>query len=108
MGDSDTMTYKIGEWGKARNDFWDAFGISIQPLYDGLMTLVFGCIQIDPCEFDEYLYKVHKDYVEGISMEEIILKHYGQKGLGVFNALIPSEEAMLNERVFKLPETENK
>jgi len=109
MGDRDSMTYKIGDWYKAERDFYEAFGVPIKPLYDGLMTLIFGCIQIDPYKFDEYLYKVHKDYVEGISMKEIILKHYGQDSLNVFEALLPQEDSALNKGFFKLAETvENK
>lgn len=98
------MNYKIGEWSKARKDFCDAFGISIQPFYDGLMTLVFGCIQIDPYKFDDWLYQKHKDYIDGVSMEQIIQRHYGARGRDVLLALLPGADAKLNEELLKKQE----
>jgi hypothetical protein len=85
------MTYKISEWNKAGQDFENTFKIGIRKFYDGLATMVFKYIQINPFVFDDYLYEKHDDYIEGISMQDIVLKHYGEKGLEMLNALLPSE-----------------
>jgi len=96
------MIYKFHESGKAKSDFTDAFGSSASCLlsvfYDGLMSVVFGCIQIDPIKFDDYLYRKHEDYIEGVSMRDIVLKHYGEKGLRVLEALLPPEDGDFNEK----------
>ena len=85
------MIYKISEWHKAGQDFESIFKISIRKFYDGFMTMIFKKIQINPFTFDDYLYEKHNDYIEGISMQDIVLKHYGEKGLQMLNALLPSE-----------------
>ena len=85
--------YKTNEWNKAGLDFQRTFRISIKPFYDGLLTYVFKSIQIDPFKFDEYLHKIHGEYEsDGKSILDIILEKYGESGLNVFNALMPSME----------------
>jgi len=80
--------YKIGEWGKANNDFSEIFGISMRQFYDGQPTVVFQKICIDIFRFDDYLHKLYGDYEDGgDSMETIILKHYGKRGLEIINKL---------------------
>ena len=83
------MSYKIGEWTRARNDFENAFGISIQPFYDGLITLVFKSVKIDPFKFDDFLHKVHGNYEDdGKSMNDIVIEKYGENALKTLNRLI--------------------
>jgi len=98
------MSYRISEWHKAGQDFQSVFKVSIRHFYDGFMTILYGCIQIDPFKFDDYLYKIWNYDGTGKSMQDVILEHYGQKGLDVFLALMPSKEATLNERIFKTAE----
>jgi hypothetical protein len=83
------MSYRIGEWRKAANDFRAAFGASIQPFYDGFATVLAKSIQIDPFEFDDYLHKVHGEYeLQNKSMDDIVLENYGEKALEVLNQLV--------------------
>jgi len=93
--------YKIGiDWAMARNDFYDAFSISIKHFYDGLCTFLFGQIQIDIFKFDEYLHKKYGEYErEGKSLNDIVTEHYGAKGLKVLIALLPSEDTKLSKAV---------
>ena len=81
--------YKIGEWGKAGNDFRTVFKVNITPFYDGLLTLACQHICIDPFKFDDYLHMVYGEYEEqGKSMQDVIIENYGQKGEQLFEKLI--------------------
>jgi len=83
------MSYKIGEWVRARNDFQNAFGISIQPFYDGLMTMLFESITIDILKFDDFLHQKHGNYEDkGKSMNDIVIEHYGENALDVLKRLL--------------------
>jgi len=80
--------YKIGEWSKVRKDFEDAFKCSIQPFYDGLLTVAFKRIVIDIIKFDDYLHQVHGNYEEeNKSMEDIVKEYYGENGFLVLQRL---------------------
>jgi hypothetical protein len=89
---ADENSYKVGrDWGKAAKDFYDAFGIGIKHFYDGELTLLFWRIKINPFAFDEWLYKEHKDYkdyIEGKSMNDIVLEKYGEKALEILGRLL--------------------
>ena len=81
--------YKIGEWGKAQKDFERVFKASIQPFYDGLATLAFKKVCIDPFKFDDFLHQKFGDYEENSeTMEYIVSLHYGKEGLKILNRLL--------------------
>jgi len=48
----------------------------------------FNVILLDIVKFDDYLMAIHKDYVDGVSMQKCILKHYGEKGNSIIEKLI--------------------
>lgn len=56
-----------------------------------MLTKLCNQIIIDIIKFDDYLEEKHSDYIDGISMEDIILKHYGQKGSDLITELLPKE-----------------
>jgi hypothetical protein len=81
--------YKIGkDWSRAAKDFYDEFGIGIKHFYDGFVSFVFKEIKINPFEFDEWLYKQHKDYADGKSMKDIVLEKYGERALTILEMLL--------------------
>ena len=81
--------YKIGEWAKARKDFYRVFGVNIAPFYYGLLTVLSKKICIDIFLFDDYLHQIHGEYEEqGISMEKLIEQKYGNEAVEIFNKLI--------------------
>ena len=83
------MGYLLKERSRAHNDFYNAFGISIQPFYDGLITLVFKSIKIDIIKFDDYLHGKYGDYEdEGKSMNDIVVEKYGEDASKILEKLI--------------------
>ena len=74
--------YKIHERDKARKDFQRVFNAPIGQFYDGLISVVFKHICIDPFKFDFWLHKRHGEYEDaGKSMQDILMEHYGQEGI---------------------------
>jgi hypothetical protein len=81
--------YKIGEWARAENDFKEVFKIGLRSFYYALPTMLFKRIYIDICEFDDYLHTQHGRYEDaGKSMRDIIVEHYGERGMKLIEELI--------------------
>ena len=80
--------YKIGEWAKVDNDFQNCFGVSISPFYDGLLSLIFKRVVINLVKFDEWLESTYPDEWKNTAMFDILLHHYGQKGVSIIKTLI--------------------
>jgi len=49
---------------------------------------LFNLVALDICKFDDYLMTIHKDYVDGVSMQDCIIRHYGEKGESIIQKLI--------------------
>jgi hypothetical protein len=82
------MSYEVGkDWGKAATDFENVFGIHIKHFFDGFMTLMAKKICINIFKFDDWLQSKHKDYVDGVSLNDILLQKYGEKGLKLVHEL---------------------
>jgi hypothetical protein len=79
--------YEIGEWSKAKKDF-EIFGISIRHFYDGLLTVAYKKIVIDIVKFDGWLEKIHPDEWKITSMDNLVRRHYGEKGIIILKKLI--------------------
>lgn len=87
--DTSKDIYKVSDRVQAGKDFAAVFGTSIAPYYDGIVTLVFKKICIDPFKFDDRLHRLYGDYEnEGKSMEGIVKEHYGEAGLKLLNKLL--------------------
>jgi hypothetical protein len=81
--------YHIGTPGKASVDFRKAFNTSLHPFYDGLATIAFGKICIDPFLFDDWLHRKHGDYEEsGQTMEDVVRENYSEEALRILNRLL--------------------
>ncbi len=81
--------YKIGDWGLARQDFQAAFGVSIQPFYDGFATLISKKICIDLFKFDDFLHRQFGDYEDrGLSMYELVYAEFGEQASILLGVLI--------------------
>ena len=81
--------YSIAERGKAGNDFYNAFGISIRHFYDNVVTAYFQRIKIDPFKFDDYLHQKHGNYEkQGKSMNDIVIENYGENALEILKELV--------------------
>jgi hypothetical protein len=73
---------KMSELVKAREEFRNVFGVSIAPFYDGLSTIFFEKICINPFLFDDFLHKFYGQYEDsGLSMEDIVKEKYGEESL---------------------------
>jgi len=85
--------YKLHEHPQAKKDFEAAFGIPIGQFYDGMMTMAFKQISIDPFKLDDWLHQKFGEYEEEQqkSMQDIIKEHYGFKGMLVFLKLMPPQ-----------------
>jgi len=80
--------YKIGEWDRARKDFYAIFDTDITPFYDGFMTCLFKRLHIDILKLDEWLHKKHGNYEDKHqSMQDVIKEHYGEKGVELIDKL---------------------
>ncbi len=55
------------------------FKVSFQQFEDRLLSVVFGRPTIDICKFDNYL-----NTPDGVSMEEMLVKKYGQEATDWF------------------------
>ncbi|KAA6323095.1 hypothetical protein EZS27_027427 [termite gut metagenome] len=78
-----------GEWGKANKDFKNCFGIPIRAFHDGITTMAFKKVSIDPFRFDDYLHDLYGNYEqEGKTLEDIILEKYGEQALKLIKELI--------------------
>ena len=76
--------YSAGEHHNARNDFKYIFKMDIQDFYGEFEHIIYiytEIFTIDPIKFEKRLQEIHPDYIEGVSMQEIVLKHYGEEGM---------------------------
>jgi hypothetical protein len=81
--------YKISECSQAGHDFRDTFQTSIEPFFDNILSIFLKEVRINPFRFDDYLHAVHGEYEEeGLTMEDVVQKHYGKNGLKMLKSLI--------------------
>lgn len=70
--------FKIGEWGKFRSEFQRLLpNFPIIDLHDGWASMANEYVTINITAFDKMLQQMFPDDWEQMSMEDIIIKHYG-------------------------------
>ncbi|KAA6347843.1 hypothetical protein EZS27_004708 [termite gut metagenome] len=86
----DGKTHELaGEWWKADKDFRHCFGISLRAFHDGITTIVFEKVSINPFKFDDYLHDLYGNYEdENKTLEDIILEKYGEEALKLIKELL--------------------
>lgn len=77
------------DWVNVRKDFIETFQTTIEDVYDPFLSFVEGKFMIDIIRFDDILHRKIGDYeVEGLSMKDVILREFGNKGIELINELI--------------------
>ena len=82
------MTFN--EFKKVNEDFKRIFGVTSIGFLDSVFALG-GIFTIDIVKFDDFLHKKYGEYEsEGMSMEEVIYKHYDMEGVNLIKRYIDS------------------
>ena len=83
------MKYKFSETHKLNEKFQSIFGVGFKPFYDGWMSVLSKHLCIDILKFDDWLHEKHGTYEnEGMGMNDVIRKYYGEKGVNLIDELI--------------------
>jgi len=81
--------FKIGEWAKFRNEFQRLLpNFPIIDLHDAWMSVANNYITIDIIAFDKRLEKMYPEEWECMSMQDIIVKHYGEKAMQLIESAL--------------------
>ena len=90
MKDYNKTDYPFHRVHEVANKFERIFNAPFQKFFDAQMSVfIFKHITIDIQKFDQYLSILYKDeYVDGVSMQAIVLKKYGYKGWRLIRDLI--------------------
>ena len=71
------------------DNFQSIFGVGFEYFYDGLMSVTSKRLCIDILKFDDWLHEQYGDYEDnGLSMEDVVRKHYGDNGVNLIKGLI--------------------
>lgn len=81
--------YKINETSSFHEDFHRLFpDIRMEDMRDSLLTLINGYITIDVTRFGKQIEKMYPDEWNGMSITEIVTKHYGKEADDFLNTII--------------------
>ena len=60
--------------------FHKTFNLNFAKFADPLMFVATGNLMLDPFKFDDWLHEKYGNYEEnGLSMQTLLIKHYGQE-----------------------------
>lgn len=64
------------------------FSIPFSDFYDSSLVAYTGKISIEIVKFNDYLFKIHGESENEISLEELIVKHYSEEAMKFISDLL--------------------